>query len=307
MHLLVHISQLVSAQLNHYQFLFLMRLLETVSEITTFLTQDVKHILGEEDQSSMALGLIAPQIDVSLLMPSMSQSRDRIGGDFSSLQETEATTSMYSMGEVEGLSTPRNLATPASMLSVESAPASPSRTSLPNANSVPNLPVATPKSGIGTPIATPPTIQLSTPKDSAAKKKNSLTSSLSNMMASLDTSMNRVTTPTLKSSNVATPTSEEDLLSVRSDDSDADSECFVVINQATDEMRDNTLFTINSKRASPVEVAYEAMEELPAAIQSSQVIKQPQVVASSVVEPAAQVPREGVVNPIKSLLICQYF
>ena len=91
MHLLVHISQLVSVQLNHYQFLFLMRLLETVSEITTFLTQDVKHILGEEDESSMALGLIAPQIDVSLLMPSMSQSRDRIGGDFSLQETTEAS------------------------------------------------------------------------------------------------------------------------------------------------------------------------------------------------------------------------
>ena len=46
MHLLVHITNLVSVQLNHYQFLFLMRLLETVSEITTFLTQDVSHILG---------------------------------------------------------------------------------------------------------------------------------------------------------------------------------------------------------------------------------------------------------------------
>lgn len=295
MHLLVHISQLVSVQLNHYQFLFLMRLLETVSEITTFLTQDVKHILGEEDESSMALGLIAPQIDVSLLMPSMSQSRDRIGGDFS-LQETteDANTSMYSMGEVEGLSTPRNLATPASMLSVESAPASPSRSTLPNANSVPNLPTGD-RNKASTPIATP-TIQLSTPpKDSTAKKKNSLTSSLSNMMASLDSSM-RTTTPTLKSSNVATPTSEEDLLSVRSDDSDADSECFVVINQATDEMRDNNLFTINSKRTSPVEVAYEAIEELPASIQS----KAPTQVASNPVLPPvdqsqSQVPREGVV------------
>jgi len=28
-----------------------MRILETVSEITTFLTQDVTHILGEEDES----------------------------------------------------------------------------------------------------------------------------------------------------------------------------------------------------------------------------------------------------------------
>ena len=294
MHLLVHISQLVSVQLNHYQFLFLMRLLETVSEITTFLTQDVKHILGEEDESSMALGLIAPQIDVSLLMPSMSQSRDRIGGDFS-LQETEeANTSMYSMGEVEGLSTPRNLATPASMLSVESAPASPSRSTLPNANSVPNLPTGD-RNKASTPIATP-TIQLSTPKDSTAKKKNSLTSSLSNMMASLDSSM-RTTTPNLKSSNVATPTSEEDLLSVRSDDSDADSECFVVINQATDEMRDNTLFTINSKRASPVEVAYEAIEELPASIQSkpSQVANPLPTAAPQSVDQSGT-PREGVVN-----------
>ena len=48
MHLLVHITNLVSVQLNHYQFLFLMRLTETMSEITTFLTQDVSHILGKE-------------------------------------------------------------------------------------------------------------------------------------------------------------------------------------------------------------------------------------------------------------------
>ena len=102
MHLLVHITNLVSVQLNHYQFLFLMRLLETVSEITTFLTKDVSHILGEEDESSMALGLIAPQVDVSLLMPSISQARDSGtgGGDFS-LQDTtdvDVTTSAYSIG-----------------------------------------------------------------------------------------------------------------------------------------------------------------------------------------------------------------
>ena len=99
MHLLVHITNLVSVQLNHYQFLFLMRLLETVSEITTFLTQDVSHILGEEDESSMALGLIAPQVDVSLLMPSISQANTG-GGDFS-LQDTtdvDVTTSAYSIG-----------------------------------------------------------------------------------------------------------------------------------------------------------------------------------------------------------------
>merc|ERR1712018_983217 len=62
--------------------------------------------------------------------------------------------------------------------------------------------------------------------------------------------------------SATTPTSEEDLLSVKSDDSDADSEAFVMINQvAEDSARDNTLFAITSKRASPVEVAAEAVEE----------------------------------------------
>ncbi len=54
MHLLVHVSNLVSVQLNHFQFLFLMRLLETVSEITTFLTQDVSHILGKDLQPRLS-------------------------------------------------------------------------------------------------------------------------------------------------------------------------------------------------------------------------------------------------------------
>ena len=75
-----------------------------------------------------------------------------------------------------------------SLFLVESAPASPSR-SLPNANSVPNLPQQT-TSGSVTPTPKPatPTIHLSTPKGNIAKK-NSLTSSLTNMMAQLDSSI----------------------------------------------------------------------------------------------------------------------
>ena len=42
-----------------------------ISEITTFLTHDVRHILGEEDEGSVAVGLLVPQIDASLLMPSI--------------------------------------------------------------------------------------------------------------------------------------------------------------------------------------------------------------------------------------------
>ena len=120
MHLLAQINSLVSLQLNHYQLLFLMRLLESIGEITTFLTQDVSHILEEEDESSMALGLVAPQVDVSLLMPSVSECRDNIGGDYDIslasyndynsaegieggrlLPGNSCSTSIYSMGDIK--------------------------------------------------------------------------------------------------------------------------------------------------------------------------------------------------------------
>ena len=39
MHLLVQIETIVNVQINHYQLLFLMRFLETLGEITCFLTQ----------------------------------------------------------------------------------------------------------------------------------------------------------------------------------------------------------------------------------------------------------------------------
>ena len=111
-----HITNLVSVQLNHYQFLFLMRLLETVSEITTFLTQDVSHILGESDESSMALGLIAPQVDLSLLMPSLSQQskeNNLASGDYNSLNADQlkpetTTTQSCSLADMHLASTPQN-------------------------------------------------------------------------------------------------------------------------------------------------------------------------------------------------------
>ena len=120
MHLLAQINSLVSLQLNHFQLLFLMRLLESIGEITTFLTQDVSHILEEEDESSMALGLVAPQVDISLLMPSISECRDNIGGDYDIslasysgynssegieegrlLPGNSCSTSIYSMGDIK--------------------------------------------------------------------------------------------------------------------------------------------------------------------------------------------------------------
>ena len=96
------------------------------------------------------------------------------------------------------------------MFPVESAPVSPSR-SLPNANSVPNLPQQTSSGTFTMPKPATPTIHLTTPLNATkgnAGKKNSLTSSLTNMMTQLDAS--------IRGSPVnaaTTPTSEEDLLS----------------------------------------------------------------------------------------------
>ena len=45
MHLLVQIESIINVQVNHYQLLFLMRFLETLGEITCFLTQAGINIL----------------------------------------------------------------------------------------------------------------------------------------------------------------------------------------------------------------------------------------------------------------------
>lgn len=44
-HALAHISNLVSLQINHYQYLFLLRLSEEIAELATFLSLDSNRIL----------------------------------------------------------------------------------------------------------------------------------------------------------------------------------------------------------------------------------------------------------------------
>lgn len=83
------------------------------------------------------------------------------------------------------------------------------------------------------------------------------------------------------------------MLSVKSDDSDADSECFVVINQAVHDDLARDLFAINSKRASPVEIASEAVEDVAASVSFDLVGQKAHN------EPLAS--KEGVVRLIKVL------
>lgn len=70
-HGLAHIGNLISVQINHYQFLFLLRLSEEVAEMATYLSVDTNRILKVESESTIVLGAIVPQVEVTFIMPSM--------------------------------------------------------------------------------------------------------------------------------------------------------------------------------------------------------------------------------------------
>lgn len=61
-HMLAHVSNLVSVQINHYQFLFLLRLSEEAAELATFLALDSNRILKQKLGGSLVMGALIPQV-----------------------------------------------------------------------------------------------------------------------------------------------------------------------------------------------------------------------------------------------------
>ena len=61
-HVLAYISSLVSIQINHYQYLFLLRLSEEAAELATFLALDSNRILKKELGGSLVMGALVPQV-----------------------------------------------------------------------------------------------------------------------------------------------------------------------------------------------------------------------------------------------------
>jgi hypothetical protein len=80
-HVIVHFGNLVSIQLDHYQLLFLMRFLEEVNELTTYLTIDSKRIMHQqiEENQSVIIGCVIPQVEVTLVMPSQTPGKESSG------------------------------------------------------------------------------------------------------------------------------------------------------------------------------------------------------------------------------------
>lgn len=82
LHIIAHFGNLVSLQIDHYQFLFLMRFAEELNELTTFLAIDSKKIMQDKNPNhSIILGCVIPQVEVTLVMPSQTPGKESSGGD----------------------------------------------------------------------------------------------------------------------------------------------------------------------------------------------------------------------------------
>ncbi|KYN07307.1 UHRF1-binding protein 1-like protein [Cyphomyrmex costatus] len=84
-HGLAYISNLVSVQINHYQYLFLLRLSEIISEMATYLAVDSNKILKVQNGGSLIIGALIPQVEVTFVMPSHTPGKENSGGDLESV------------------------------------------------------------------------------------------------------------------------------------------------------------------------------------------------------------------------------
>ncbi|XP_055541328.1 bridge-like lipid transfer protein family member 3A isoform X2 [Wyeomyia smithii] len=92
LHVIAHVSNLVSIQIDHYQYLFLLRLAEELTELATFLSLDSKRILQAANvEKSIIVGCVIPQVEISLVMPSQTPGKESSGGDGESVLPDSAS------------------------------------------------------------------------------------------------------------------------------------------------------------------------------------------------------------------------
>lgn len=92
LHVIAHFENLVSIQLDHYQFLFLMRLAEEVNELTTFLSIDNSKRVGDDNPDrSVIIGCVIQQVEVTLVTPSQTPGKESSGGDAESVPPDSAS------------------------------------------------------------------------------------------------------------------------------------------------------------------------------------------------------------------------
>ncbi|KAF4523469.1 hypothetical protein B566_EDAN014989 [Ephemera danica] len=265
-HVLAHIPSLVSVQINHYQFLFVSRLLEEITELTTFLTVDSQRIMRDKG-GSVCLGAALPQLEVTFVMPAHNQGKESSGGDLESVIPDSSSLADVQCAFIEQNSSQytANIKELELRRSITGTPVSDMASPL-SSNELPfppeplqNLPTITmstqqmfvanqeavfTNAASGTPFKIPNNLNLSS-------MKKGIASGFTNLMTSFDSAMK------------ASPDDASDSLSVRSDGS-SDSDFLVVnLQQERTDLLDATFIlppSTNPGRAT-IEEASEVVEE----------------------------------------------
>lgn len=116
LHVIGHVSNMVSVQIDHYQFLFLLRLSEQLTELGTFLSLDRNRILQEKaTETSMIVGCVIPQVEVTLVMPSQTPGKETVSGECESVVPDSATASLADDLQFNPTACLRNATNPISM------------------------------------------------------------------------------------------------------------------------------------------------------------------------------------------------
>lgn len=277
-HVIAHFGNLVSIQLDHYQLLFLLRFLEEVNELTTYLTMDSRRITQEmSSKQSVIIGCVLPQCEITLVMPSQTPGKESSGcGDGESVLPDSASlgddlhthnSGWHQHGSLNPFS------------SIESpSPSKQDKFDFPSSSEQPKVVTQnnnTIKFNIPNDNDSPQTInanQISSSSSSSTStiKNKSKTSgdSISIIPKELNTGLNQMRkgfSKFMTSIDSVLPSNSSfddgsDTLSIQSDISD-DSELFVVLGDTTTDGHD-FMFKLNpDNKLAPVEVASEVCED----------------------------------------------
>ncbi|XP_050442148.1 UHRF1-binding protein 1-like [Adelges cooleyi] len=77
MNVLCYVANLISVQINHYQYLFLMRVMDVVEELATYVVADQHNIIGGEKNGSFIFAALFTQVEVTFVTSALF---NKIGG-----------------------------------------------------------------------------------------------------------------------------------------------------------------------------------------------------------------------------------
>lgn len=216
LHCILNVSHLVSVQINHYQYLFLLRLAEELSDLATYLSLDQRRILGPErvEASSIVAAALLPQFELTFVMPSACPGKESSGGDLESVLPDSS-----SLAEELAGGSGHTLWAAQSDLSLQTSPRPPGpATPLPN-----GLPTQDP----------PPPLS---PPATCMQPQNNFNTGLSSVKKGFNSLLTSIDSWAQKGGSVAEDFS--DTMSWRSDAS-SDSEQYVVVAAGTGEGADS--------------------------------------------------------------------